>query len=262
MKQTPRMSTDRHGSDELKKIRVHLWNRWRLYVEVLAVALLLSCFTTAASAANVFRAQVTINRGSKPADDNSNVVVWLTPQDQPPLTAPAEPRHFRLVQKNKKFEPHLLVIPIGSVVEFPNEDPFFHNVFSLYKGKKFDLGLYESGSSRSVRFDRPGVSFVFCNIHPQMNASILVMTTPYYGISGKSGEVELKDVPNGKYRLQVWFEGASAEELQAAAREVTVGPDTAVASVRLHQLFEGTMPHKNKFGQDYPADHSYQPHQR
>lgn len=229
-------------------------------LRVVGLIFLLSAAAWAADAGNSFRAQVSVDRGAKAAPDNSNVVLWLTPLDQAVAPAPAEARHFKLVQKNKRFEPHLLVIPIGSIVEFPNEDPFFHNVFSLYKGKKFDLGLYESGSSRSVRFDRPGVSFVFCNIHPQMSASVLVLTTPYYGISGKSGEVEVKDVPAGRYRLQVWSEGASPEDLQAAARVVTIGAETPVASIHLHQLFAGTMPHKNKFGQDYPADSTYQPH--
>jgi len=92
---------------------------------------------------------------------------------------------YRLIQKDKMFTPHLLVVPIGSQVEFPNQDPFFHNVFSLFNGKRFDLGLYESGTSRSVRFDREGVSYIFCNIHPEMGAIVLALNTPYYGISGR-----------------------------------------------------------------------------
>jgi plastocyanin len=96
-----------------------------------------------------------------------NLVLWLTPVDSASLpnfpTASRAP--LRLVQKNKSFEPHVLVVPVGSVVEFPNRDPFFHNVFSLFEGKRFDLGLYEAGSSRNVIFDKPGVSYIFCNIH-------------------------------------------------------------------------------------------------
>jgi plastocyanin len=119
--------------------------------------------------------------------DNSNAVIWLTPLagstalrvDVPE----ASPHRFRLVQKNKRFTPHILVIPAGSLVEFPNLDPFFHNVFSLFDGKRFDLGLYEAGSTRTVRFNAAGISYIFCNIHPEMNAVVIALKTPYYGVS-------------------------------------------------------------------------------
>ena len=87
------------------------------------------------------------------------------------------------MQKDKTFTPHLLVIPTGSTVDFPNLDPFFHNVFSEFNGKRFDLGLYESGSSRTVHFDHDGVSYIFCNIHPEMSAVIVTLSTPYFGVS-------------------------------------------------------------------------------
>src|ERR1019366_4288896 len=119
-------------------------------------------------------------------------VVWLTPitttgaggeattaTPSPPPSPAANPR---LVQKNKSFDPHILVVPAGSMVEFPNRDPFFHNVFSLFEGKRFDLGLYEAGSSRMVRFDRPGISYIFCNIHPEMSAVVITLTTPLYAV--------------------------------------------------------------------------------
>ena len=104
------------------------------------------------------------------------MVVWLTPlkPDGRPA-ATGHPGPFRLVQKDKMFTPHLLVVPTGTSVEFPNEDPFFHNVFSLFNGQRFDLGLYESGTSRAVRFDREGVSYIFCNIHPEMGAVVLAL---------------------------------------------------------------------------------------
>src|SRR5690348_6773516 len=107
----------------------------------------------------------------KPAD-NSNAVVWLTPAAGgaiPAHGAESEPAHpkFRLLQRHKRFQPHVLVVPVGSVVDFPNLDPFFHNVFSLFEGKRFDLGLYEAGTTHSVKLDRPGVCYIFCNIHPE-----------------------------------------------------------------------------------------------
>src|SRR6202020_1035153 len=102
-------------------------------------------------------------------------VIWLMPMvgdaEAGAVTpdSPSPVAKLRLVQKNKKFEPHILVAPAGSMVDFPNRDPFFHNVFSLFEGKRFDLGLYEAGTSRAVRFDRPGISYIFCNIHPEMS---------------------------------------------------------------------------------------------
>src|SRR6476620_3171012 len=139
----------------------------------------------------------------------SNVVVWLSPQ-QPvdPKPAPSPHSPYRLLQKDKQFQPHLLVVPTGTSVEFPNADPFFHNVFSLFNGKRFDLGLYESGTTRSVKFDREGVSYIFCNIHPEMGAIVLALSTPYYAVSNSDGAVTIHGVPPGNYRLHVWSENA------------------------------------------------------
>src|ERR1700720_2204826 len=101
--------------------------------------------------------------GSGVGKDSSRIVVWLSPVDAVrPVRATTERPHYRLVQHNKRFEPGLLVVPVGSVVDFPNLDPWFHNVFSLYRGKRFDLGLYQAGAQRSVKFDRIGPSYLFC----------------------------------------------------------------------------------------------------
>ena len=161
-----------------------------------------------------------------------------------------EPKRATLTQHNKQFEPHLLVVPIGSTVDFPNKDPFFHNVFSLYKGKRFDLGLYEAGSSRAVRFDRPGVSFIFCNIHPEMSAVIIALPTPYYGVSNAAGNITIADVPSGRYRLQTWYERSSSDALGNDAREITL-PAESVVALHVRQTIEGPVAHKNKFGKDY-----------
>ena len=112
-------------------------------------------------------------------------MVWLSPIGSH-TSAKTFPNHpLRLTQHNKSFEPHLLVVPVGAVVQFPNRDPFFHNVFSLFEGKRFDLGLYEAGTTRNVSFDRPGVSYIFCNIHAEMSAVVIALDTPYYGISNR-----------------------------------------------------------------------------
>jgi len=141
--------------------------------------------------------------GSK-APDTSNVAIWLVPLDPAGVTVPVSdrlPKPPQLLQRNKTFEPHVLIVPLGTMVEFPNQDPFFHNIFSLYDGRRFDLGLYESGTKRSVKFDRPGVSFLFCNIHAEMSAVVLSVDTPYFALSDRNGNVTdarvLKPLPMG-----------------------------------------------------------------
>src|SRR5207249_7226898 len=116
-------------------------------------------------------------------------------------------KKFTLVQKNKTFEPHVLVVSAGSEVDFPNKDPFFHNVFSLFDGKRFDLGLYEAGTSKSLRFDHPRISFLFCNIHSEMSAVVIALDTPYYGVSSRLGKITIADVPAGTSALHVWRVG-------------------------------------------------------
>jgi plastocyanin len=215
------------------------------------------CATAGVSAAqSAFHAKVTVESASPRKDaSNANVVVWLTPSAGE--TPPVEPKRVRLAQHNKQFEPHLLVIPVGSTVDFPNEDPFFHNVFSLYKGKRFDLGLYEAGSSRAVKFDKPGVSFIFCNIHPEMSAVIVAMPTPYFGVSNASGDVTIPDVPAGRYRVETWYERSSSDLLGAVARDVTL-PGASTIALRVRQTVEGPIAHKNKFGKDYDkVQHPY-----
>ena len=181
-------------------------------------------------------------------------VFWLTPvgSSRGPLPA-VKPNmaHPRLTQHNKSFDPQLLVVPVGSVVEFPNRDPFFHNVFSLFEGKRFDLGLYEAGSMRTVRFDKPGISYIFCNIHAEMSAVVIALTTPYYGISNQRGIVVIPDVPTGRYTLHVWYETALPEALNSMTREITISGDSS--SLGTFKIPAANLPptHKNKYGEDY-----------
>jgi hypothetical protein len=180
-----------------------------------------------------------------------NVVVWLSPL-KTGVPTPARQPLYRLVQKDKMFTPHLLVVPTGSLVEFPNQDPFFHNVFSLFNGKRFDLGLYESGTSRSVRFDREGISYIFCNIHPEMGAIVLALNTPYYGISGENGIVTLHNVPAGSYRLNVWSENGQLANLEVPQKIVQVSTDAVhLGDITLQATTDALAHHKNKFGEDY-----------
>jgi hypothetical protein len=126
-------------------------------------------------------------------------------------------------------------------------------VFSLYNGKRFDLGLYETGSERGVRFDREGVSYIFCNIHPEMGAVILALNTPYYAVS-REGGIVMPQVPRGRYTLNVWSEIATQESMAAARRQVTIGADGAdLGSISLVATPSPIAHHANKFGESYPA---------
>lgn len=185
-------------------------------------------------------------------------VVWLNPRVGPTerVQQTASPGNFRMEQKDKGFRPHLLVVPLGSSVEFPNLDPFFHNVFSQFNGKRFDLGLYEAGSTRTVLFDHEGVSYIFCNIHSKMAAVIVTLATPYSAVARESGGVEIREVPPGDYDLHVWAEGEDAERLSGVGRRVHVGTeDTDLGAIRVTPS-SPRHSHKNKYGEDYPPEHA------
>lgn len=149
-------------------------------------------------------------------------VIWLDPAPGPPAPAFMPRSRYVLVQKNRTFTPHLQVVPVGSVVQFPNEDPFFHNVFSLFDGKRFDLGLYEAGSSKSVTFSRVGVSYIFCNIHPEMSAVIIALATPLFAIADSRDAFVLSAIPPGGYTLHLWIEGVPQSVLEHLSRSVHI----------------------------------------
>jgi plastocyanin len=183
--------------------------------------------------------------------DYSGVVLWLERSGGP---APAlQPRAATIVQKLKRFSPHVIAVPAGATVEFPNRDPIFHNAFSNFAGQPFDVGLYPPGSSQKVRFQRAGVVRVFCNIHPTMSAVIVVTPTPYNAISNKAGDFSITGVEPGSYRLRVFHERASEQTLQALERTVTVDqPNVQLAAIGISESGFIETPHKNKYGKDYP----------
>jgi len=119
-------------------------------------------------------------------------------------------------QRNETFVPHVLAIAIGTTVEFPNSDHFYHNVFSLSKTQRFDLGRYAAGHSRSVRFDRPGIVRVFCEIHSHMNAFILVFSHPFFALTDAEGRYRIGNVPAGTYNVIAWNEGTSSDPKSVA----------------------------------------------
>ena len=157
-------------------------------------------------------------------EDASEVVVWLVPAQTGNKNQPAvDPLHYRIVQRHKTFKPRFLVIPVGSTVDFPNYDQWFHNVFSISGGRQFDLGLYEAGELRSVRFDRTGVSYLFCRIHPDMMAVVVTVDSRYFGVSDKVGRVVIENVPPGQYFLHAWRENATPQLFRATPRLAFVG---------------------------------------
>jgi plastocyanin len=191
-----------------------------------------------------------------------DAVVWLSVLDSD-SAAPSlnnSPAPAQLIQRNKNFEPHVLAVRVGSVVQFPNKDPFFHNVFSLFDGKRFDLGLYEAGSSNSVRFDRPGISYLFCNIHPEMSAIVIAVPTPFFAVSNASGHWVIPNVPDGRYRLHLWYERSSPEDLEKVQRDIVVS-ETArlLETIRVAASAAPNSAHKNKYGKDYvpPSNPAY-----
>ena len=128
-----------------------------------------------------------------------------------------EPQRARMDQRNETFLPHVLAITAGTTVDFPNNDSTYHNVFSLSKARRFDLGRYAQGRSKSVRFDRPGIVRVFCDIHSHMSAFILVFSHRYFATSDTDGRYRIDDIPPGTYTVVAWHEGSNRD-----ARTVTI----------------------------------------
>ena len=209
--------------------------------------------TTAPRIAVTGKVRLVENGSGRLVNDASRVAIWLVALDSAPdpIGTPASARrHYRMLQHNKTFEPELLVVPLGSIVDFPNLDPWFHNVFSLYQGKRFDLGLYQAGAEKEVVFDRPGPSFLFCNIHPQMTAVILTVNSDLFGISDKSGRLLIRQVPAGRYRMHVWYENA-APEFTDAAKDVEIGAAQNVLPAVSIPVTRRDPSHKDKYGNDY-----------
>jgi len=215
-------------------------------------ALLLICIQLSAQQVTL-SGRVKLVSSEKQAESSRavGVVVWLTPLDSHTPLKPFPAGSLKLVQHNKSFEPHLLIVPVGAVVQFPNHDPFFHNVFSLFEGKRFDLGLYEAGSSRNVSFDRPGVSYIFCNIHSEMSAVVIALDTPFYSVSSSKGEIVIPDVPVGRYSMHLWYETALPETLKTLTREINVTESTSTLGVLQVTAERAASAHKNKYGMDY-----------
>jgi plastocyanin len=192
--------------------------------------------------------------------DLSGVVIALdpvVPVNQHPNA------HAVMTQKDKTFLPHILAVESGTTVDFPNQDPIFHNAFSSFDGKIFDVGLYPPGTSRSVRFDREGIVRVFCNIHSAMSAVIVVLNHPWFAISTRDGNFQIHNVPEGDYNLRVYHERATLATLATLTRPVLIRQEyTELPKISISETGYLPAPHKNKYGKEYPHTNVYSEHLR
>jgi plastocyanin len=182
-----------------------------------------------------------LERGGKQATDAGDAVVWLEG------AGPARAGRAEIATEKKQFLPRVLLVGVGSMVAFPNHDPFSHNVFSLSDENPFDLGLYRRGEAPSVRLEKPGIVRVYCNVHAQMSAFVVVRDNPWFAQPAGDGTFTIPNVPPGRYTLRVWHErGGEAD------REITVTAAglEGVALTLDASGFKFT-PHLNKFGKPY-----------
>jgi len=229
-------------------------SRWPTFFKAAPLCWLLATTLVAGTVSGRVELRDSRDPAVRKHQDFSGAVISLTPvQGDAPLQPSS--KHAVIRQKNKMFSPHVVAIPVGSYVDYPNLDPIFHNAFSSYNGQLFDVGLYPPGTSRSVRFTREGVVRVFCNIHASMSAMIVVLATPYFAVTKHDGLFTLPNVPPGEYKLRVIHERSSEATLQALSRSVTVGAEPLTLPVlSISEAGYLSIPHKNKFGQDYAPD--------
>lgn len=188
-------------------------------------------------------------RGQNPVVNET--LVWLDP-----INVKAARRNggtFTMTTRSKTFLPHVVAVPAGSTVNFPNEDPIAHNLFSLTPGNTFDLGLYRRGPGKPHKFDAPGVVNIYCNVHPNMSAVVHVMATPYYGFADAKGNYSF-DVPPGRYRLTAWNEqgGSTSADIEVGEQGLPGAPLLTLDGRNFRQA-----QHKNKFGQTYKPTRDY-----
>lgn len=189
-------------------------------------------------------------RGQRPVLEET--VIWLDPVGKEVRKAQAG--SFAMTTRSKTLLPHVMAVPVGSTIQFPNEDPISHNLFSLTPGNSFDLGLYRKGAGKSHKFSTPGVINVYCNVHPNMSAVVHVLDTPYYGFADPAGNFTI-DAPPGRYRLTAWNEQGGSVTSDVEVR--TNGTVTGATSLTIDGRGFRNVQHNNKFGKPYRAPRDY-----
>src|SRR6266550_2364692 len=218
----------------------------RLLVGIVAVLAL----ATVSAASRVAGKIVILEKNNKPSSDLSDAVLYL--ESPAAVATEANLATVEIAITDKKYAPHVVVIPVGSTVRFPNHDPFNHNVFSVSEPNSFDLGLYGRGETKSHTFDHPGLVRVYCNVHPRMVAYVLVMENRFYAQPANDGSFAIDNVPAGRYRLHVWHERIPSE----VVKDVTAGAAATLQDLQIALNAQGYkwQPHRNKYGRNYPTN--------
>jgi plastocyanin len=211
---------------------------------------LLALSGSAALATRVAGRIVILEKDNKPTPDLGDAVVYL--EGAATAATAATPVIVDIAITDKVYAPHVVVVPVGSTVRFPNHDPFKHNVFSVSEPNSFDLGLYSRGEAKSHTFEHAGLVRVYCNVHPRMVAYVLVMANRLYAQPGQDGSFTIENVPPGRHRLHVWHERIPTEVI----KEVTVSSreDEGDLQISLNARGYKWQPHRNKHGKNYPTN--------
>jgi plastocyanin len=210
----------------------------------LAAVLAATLWSAVLPAATLSGKVTLIDKGAARADA-SNVVVWIEGARRGSGVA-----HGEMKSSSKRFLPRVIAISKNGTVDFPNADPIYHNVFSVSGGNRFDLGLYRSGTTKSKRFEEPGLVRIYCNIHPQMVGFVVVADSDYLAVTGPDGTFRFEGVPEGRHVVKAWY-----EQGPEASETVHVGSaaDPPLA-LRIDVSGFAPAPHKNKYGKDYPPN--------
>ena len=190
---------------------------------------------------------IILEKDNKPSPDLGDAVLYLEGAATPATAT--KPVTVDIAITDKVYAPHVVVVPVGSTVRFPNHDPFNHNVFSVSEPNTFDLGLYGRGEAKSQTFEHPGLVRIYCNVHPRMVAYVFVMANRLYAQPGQDGSFGIDNVPPGRHRLHVWHERIPSE----VVKDVTAG---AVNDLQIALNARGYrwQPHRNKHGRNYPTN--------
>ena len=205
---------------------------------------------TVAAAPVTGRVSFNLNRGQKPVTNET--LIWLEPAGGTKTARKAAPVNVTMTTRGKMLLPHVLAVPVGSTVNFPNEDPISHNLFSLSSPNQFDLGLYRAGAGKSHTFTTPGIVNVYCNVHPNMSSVIHVLNTPYYTFTDANGNFTLTDVPAGHYEVVAWNEMSGAARTPVDVGGGATPPLALVLDGRGYRAGQ----HSNKYGKTYDTPHS------